>query len=231
MPLRKKTVRKYDEEKTIYSSRNEKSENRKHRHVDEYSEVMRAEKPSSSSYQAYIPKPRKISFDIQAQNEHIILLLRQHPLTQVKWVLIALIMLVLPVFFMFSNIFDFLPLAFKLGGFMGWMLLVIGFSLESFLKWFYHVFIITDERIIDLDFISMVHKDVSITKIDRIEDITYLKIGFIASLFDFGTVLIQTAATQQQIQFENVPRPSRVTSLLNELILEEELEKLEGRVN
>lgn len=201
------------------------------RSVDEYSQVMRNEVETDGCYGAYIPKPKKLSIDILAQDEKIILLLRQHPITQVKFVVAVIVMVLLPLLFGASDIFGFLPIRYQFAAGLGWYLLTFGFVLETFLNWFYRVFIITDERIIDVDFISMVHKDVSTTKIDKIEDVTSLNTGFFSSLIDYGTVIIQTAATKQEIQFENVPHPARVTSLLNELILEEELEKFEGRVS
>lgn len=201
------------------------------RSVDEYSEVMRNEPVCDRHFAAYIPKPSKLLVDILAEHEKIILVLRQHPVTQVKFVLVVIIMLLLPILFGESNIFGFLPDRYQFAAGLGWYLFTFGFAVESFLNWFYRVFIITDERIIDVDFISMIHKDVSTTKIDKIEDITALNVGFLSSLVDYGTVIVQTAATKQELHFERVPHPSKVTALLNDLILEEELEKFEGRVN
>jgi hypothetical protein len=200
------------------------------RHVDEYSEVMRQEISEARSVAAFVPKPKRLTIDIQAKDEQIVLLLRQHSITQVKWVVVAAIMFFAPIIFSSIQVFEFLPSTYRFASFLGWYLLTAGFSIESYLKWFYRVFIVTDERIIDVDFISMIYKDVSTTKIDKIEDITSLTSGFFSSIFDYGTVTIQTAATKQELNFENVPHPAKVTALLNEMILEEELEKFEGRV-
>jgi len=112
-----------------------------------------------------------------------------------------------------------------------WYLIVLGYMAESFLTWFFNVFIITDERVIDVDFISLIYKNVSAAKIENIEDITAATGGALRSVFDFGTVTIQTAGAQQELEFEDIPHPAKVTKLLNELILEEEREKNEGRVN
>ncbi len=201
------------------------------RSVDEYSEVMRNETPTDNCFAAFVPKPRKISLDILAKDEQIILVLRQHPITQAKWIFAVIGMLLLPALFSTAGIFDFLPGRYQFAAGLGWYLLTFGLVVESFLKWFYRVYIITDERLIDVDFLSMMYKDVSTTKLDKIEDITSMNAGFLGSMIDYGTVIVQTAATKQEIQFESVPHPSKVTSLLNDLILEEELEKYEGRVN
>lgn len=201
------------------------------RSVDEYSQVMKNEVPSDSSFASFVPKPKKILLDILSKDEQIILILRQHPVTQFKWVFVVFIMVLLPMLFGSVGIFNFLPGTYIFAAVLGWYLLTSGLVIESFLKWFYRVYIITDERIIDVDFLSMIYKDVSTTKIDKIEDVTSVSTGFLASMIDYGTIIIQTAATKQELQFESVPHPSKVTELLNDLILEEELEKYQGRVN
>ena len=68
-------------------------------------------------------------------------------------------------------------------------------------------------------------------KLDNIEDITATTSGAFAAIFDYGTVKIQTAAEVTEFEFANVPHPAKVTTLLNELLQEEEREKIEGRVN
>ena len=114
---------------------------------------------------------------------------------------------------------------------LGWYTLTLGFALETFLVWFFSVFIITDERIIDVDFLSLLFKDISSAKIDAIQDISSKTGGALATVVDYGTVYIQTAGESTEIQFENVPQPAKVAAVLNELLLEEEKEKLEGRVS
>jgi hypothetical protein len=53
--------------------------------------------------------------------------------------------------------------------------------------------------------------------------------GVIYSLLDVGDVIVQTASEIPQFEIEKVPHPSQVAKLLNELLYEEEQEKIEGR--
>ncbi len=202
-----------------------------HRYVDDYSSVMRGEKPCTKLLTSFSPKPVDISIDIQANDEHIILLLRRHPITQLRWVAIAFGLALTPWLVTAIDMFGFLSPSYQFAIGLGWYLAIVGFSLKSFLKWFFHVYIITDERIIDVEFTSLLHKDVSTAKIENIEDITTVASGVMSSIFNFGTIVVQTAATKQEFSFEDVPQPSKVTTLLNELILEEEREQIEGRVS
>jgi len=206
----------------------------KHKHrprnIDDYSAVMRLEKPSTNPLKWFLPKPVRMGFSTQSAGENIILLLRQHPVSQLRWITTALLASLLPVVFSPLEFMGFLPDNYRQALYLGWYLMVVGYTLESFLRWFFNVYIITDERIIDVDFLSLIYKNISAAKIDKIEDTTATTGGFVGSIFNYGTVTIQTAAELREFEFANVSSPNKVTSLINELILEEEREKIEGRV-
>ncbi len=224
-----KTKKENSPAKVSPKSKKEKS-NHWHRHVDDYSNVMRSEKATEDHFSWYIPKPKRMSFSEQEQDEHLILVLRQHPITQLKWFLLAVVLSIMPFLFITTGMFNFLPDRFYLAGFIGWYLLVAGYVIEALLKWFYNVYIITDERIVDVDFHSLLSRNISSAKIDKIEDVTAITTGFLAAVFDYGKVEIQTAAEKREFEFGGIPNPNRVATLINELLLEEELEKVEGRV-
>lgn len=180
-------------------------------------------------FKAFNVLPGKVHFETQEKSEKVILLLRQHWVTQLGSVLIAIVMLFLPILLHFIPVIDFLPDNFRLMAKVIWYLLTIAFVYEKFITWYFHVFIITDERVIDINFYNLLYKEVSQAKTDNIEDVTYRQGGVLRAMLDFGTVSMQTAGEQREFMIENVPRPNRVVKILNELILEEEQEKIEGR--
>lgn len=200
--------------------------------VDRYSKVMKGEKPSKNPLDAYAPKPLTIfSFDSQLEGEYVLLLLRKHPITQVKKILLVIGMILAPLLFTKSGLFSSLTGSYQTATLIFWYLLTLGYAFESFLTWFYNVYIVTDERIIDIDFLSLIYKNVAIAKLDKIEDITAVTTGAAQSMFNFGTVEIQTSAEQREFEFELVPQPSKVTQFLHEMLVEEEREKMEGRIS
>ncbi len=201
------------------------------RHVDEYSQVMRDERPSNNAFKSFVAKPEQIFFDSQHTEETVLLLLRRHPITQVPWILAAIVLAFLPFLFSSIGLLNFLPPNFQFAAGVGWYMLLLSFVLESFISWFYNVYIITDERVIDVDFVNLLYKNISSAKIDVIEDITTVSGGVLASVFNFGTVKIQTSAAVTEFEFEDVPQPAKVTAFLNEMLIEEEREKLENRTN
>jgi len=181
-------------------------------------------------FKAFNILPGRVRFETQEVREKVILLLRQHWMTQIGWVLTAFFLIFVPIGLIWVPMVDFMPGNFQFMAVVIWYLLVIAFVFEKLITWYFHVFIITDERIIDVDFYHLLYKEVSDTKIDNIEDVTYRQGGVVKAMFNYGNVSIQTAAEQREFTIENVPLPNRVAKILNELRLEEEHEKVAGRV-
>lgn len=189
------------------------------------------EKRTRNPLSSFMVLPRGVTFETQEAEEEILFILRRHLITNVPWLVAAMAMIAAPLLLRFVPfLIGFLPGRFQLISIIIWYLLTTAFILESFLTWYFNVYIITDERIIDIDFYSLIYKEVSETKIEKIQDVTYKMSGAIRALFNFGTVFIQTAGEVPEFEFEDVARPAQVAKILNRLILQEEQEKIEGRV-
>ena len=180
--------------------------------------------------QTFSIMPGRVRFETQERKEKVILLLRQHWMTQVKWVVTAVMMVFLPISLIWIPLISFMPSNYQFMAVVMWYLLVLAFVYEEFISWFYHVFIITDERVIDIDFHHILYKEISEAKIDNIEDVTFTQGGMTRAWFNYGDVSLQTAAEKREFTIEAVPEPYRVVKILNELKLEEEHEKLMGKV-
>jgi len=123
-----------------------------------------------------------------------------------------------------------IPAKFQMLGVMAWYLVTFAFAFEKFLSWWFDVYIITDERVIDIAFNNLLDKKFSEAKLSMIQDITSRVSGVSQTMFNYGTVFIQTAAEVPEINFEMVPHPEKIIKILQVLREEEERETLEGRV-
>ena len=157
-----------------------------------------------------------VDFPEKDGDERVILTLRSHPITQLPWVINAFIfsVLVLVVFFFLRNILQLNQLIFL---YIFSFLIIIGYIWINFLSWFFNIGIITTKRILDIDFQSLAYKEVTGSNIVNIEDITSKMSGFFSSSFNFGDLFIQTAAKNDNIEFLNIPQPTRVVRIINEL--------------
>jgi hypothetical protein len=196
----------------------------------EYSEVLRNAPPAHNPFAAFVPQPDNIQFETQHAQEKVLLVLRQHPVVNLGWILITVLLLVAPILLVpMLPFFSFLPSKFTFFAMIAWYMFVLTYVIEQFLGWYYNIYVITDERVIDIDFYSLIYKEVSEAQIDKIEDITATTAGILGAIFNFGHIYIQTAGEQNRFDFLSVPQPAKVMKFLNELQVEEEQEKLDGR--
>jgi len=163
---------------------------------------------------SFLVNPKVFSFQEKDDEEQILLVLRPHWFTNVSWITITLILLSLPTFF----------------GSVFYYLVTFIYAFEKFLGWYFNVFIITDERVVDIDFNNLLVKKFSEAKLSMIQDVTSKVIGFFPTILNYGHVLIQTASEVPEIDFNNVPNPEKIIKALQQLRQEEEQETLEGRV-
>ncbi len=193
------------------------------------SSMLKKHRPNLNPFAAFAVKP-PIHLQVQEEQEEALLLLRRHLITTIPWILTALAMILGPLMLDYVPLITFLPPIYQFLSLVLWYLLVLAFVIEKFLSWYFNVYIITDERIIDVDFLNLLYRNISSAKIEHIQDVTVKVTGAIQGIFNFGNVFIQTAGEVPEIQFEMVPQPQEVAKFLNEMILAEEQEKIEGRV-
>lgn len=157
----------------------------------------------------------KMRFAGQHEGETIVLALRSHPITQVKWVVgsvlsmfapfifdIFLISRVNPSVLLFTHIF--------------WWALIMSYAFYCLVLWIFNVGIITDERIIDVDYF-FVNREVTEASMYNVADVTGNIVGFFPNLFDYGDVMVQTAGTNQNIEFPKTYHPNRAVEIISKL--------------
>jgi membrane protein YdbS with pleckstrin-like domain len=153
-------------------------------------------------------------FETQEDDEQVVLLLRAHPITNIPWIASVVFLAVLGVVvflltvatvrnFSFSNL-DWASLL------IVWLLLLSGYALQRYLYWFFNVYIVTNKKLVDVDYFNLFYKRISETHLENIEDITHSVGGIVQNNFDFGNIHIQTAGTQGNFEFLEIPDPDGV---------------------
>lgn len=168
-------------------------------------------------FSAFALNPHRLRYEAQEKDEKIVLFLRRHFFTNVGWILMTVCFILVPFFLLSFFSFDFMPFGFRLMALIGWYLLTFAFAFERFISWFFNVNIITNQRIIDVNFPSILYKDISETKLENIQDISSKTGGFIRSFLNYGDVIIQTAGALPELNFEAVPHPDKVAEVINDL--------------
>lgn len=168
------------------------------------------------------PAKPKFSFESQASDEDLILLLRAHIITNVPWIILAIIFILIPPLVAFSNSLDplissfNLPLSALTGVVLLWYLFVFAYILQNFLSWYFNVYLVTSERIVDMDFFQLLYRKISSADLLKIEDITFTTGGVAQVIFNYGDIHIQTAGEKEEFEFLKVPNPGAVQKVIEE---------------
>ena len=175
-------------------------------------------------FSSFCQNPIGISFKDQEEDEKIILFLRRHFITNVPWIFITLILIIIPIAFTILNsklsiinLANF-PTSFVVLLTLFYYLIVFAYAFINFITWYFNISIVTQKRVIDIDFSNLVYKNVAATTLGLVQDASYTQIGVIRSVFDYGDVLVQTAGTLDNFDFTAVPHPEKVIKIIEDLI-------------
>lgn len=173
---------------------------------------------------SFMVQPQAVTFNEQQDDEQLYLLIREHQITNVPWIVGFFVGLIAPLLVkIFTD--NFIPsLAESINPFMMfclfvfWYLAVFAYAFEQFLLWFFTVNIITNDRLIDIDFSGLFTKDFAEAQLSKIQDVRSAVSGPIQLTFNFGNVYAQTAAESTNMEFMNIPFPDQVSKIVGELV-------------
>lgn len=171
-------------------------------------------------FTSYCELPPNVTFENQDAGEKIILFLRKSFITNIMWLLFTLFFVVLPFGIMrfASGIFTSLPASYLTVLVLFYFLLVASYFFVHFITWYFNIVLVTDQRIVDIDFQDLVYKNIAETKLNLVQDVSYTETGVIRTVFDYGDVLIQTAGTIDNFDLHAVPLPERTVNIIEDLI-------------
>ncbi|MDP2692422.1 MAG: PH domain-containing protein [bacterium] len=164
----------------------------------------------------------------QKSYEKVKFALRRHPITFIPQLLLLTVALVVPalVYLMISNIYPELfdsERLYALGIIAGsiYYLSVLLFGYGSFIDFYLDVWIVTNDRVVDIEQFGLFSRTISELDLFRIQDVTTDVHGLFSTIFKYGDVTLKTASTNLSIVFKNVPDPNHIRMQLLELAHED----------
>ena len=172
---------------------------------------------------SYCEKPTGVNFADRLGDEVLLLFLRKHFITNVPWIVSAIALSLVPLILVGLAGLGVLPINFLPPVYITMIILlyyffIAGFIFVHYLTWFYNIGLVTNQRIIDIDFSSLVFENVDATKLTQVEDVGYKQVGIIRSIFDYGDVHLHTAGPSANFEFFAAPHPERIINIINDLI-------------
>ncbi len=111
------------------------------------------------------------------------------------------------------------------------LLLIWMYAFLVWIDYYFDVWIITNERIINIEQKGLFVRSVSELKFSRIQDVTSEVHGMIPTILNFGDVKIQTASDEDFFLFRQVPDPYHVKDVVMERLRTERDEEITKVVN
>ncbi len=188
---------------------------------------------SRSLWGSLVVNPERLSFQTQHEEEQVMLLGRRHPITNLGWMSLVCVALFVPMFWKGFPFFAVLTDVTLTKVTILWYLALIFYVIMNFLLWFYNVYIVTDERLVDVDFAGLLNKTVNIAELGKLEDVNYTQSGLLDSVFNMGDVVVETASEQKTpdtsgegsaFTFEQISNPDKVAQVISQLMDNEEEE-------
>ncbi|MFA5932630.1 MAG: PH domain-containing protein [Microgenomates group bacterium] len=173
-------------------------------------------------FPALFDNPENIKLGQQEVDEHIELLLRQHWFTNLSWVVIAFLGLLFPFIFssidsIFVGLLPQIPGDIVMAVVILWYMLMMAYILERYLYWYFNIYIVTNIHLTDVTMSSLLSKTSTEAMLEDVQSVKTKVAGIFGSLFNFGDVVIETAADKQDISFISVPGPDFVAERIQDL--------------
>lgn len=97
----------------------------------------------------------------------------------------------------------------------GWSILSLMAGFMTWTHYYLDLWIITDRRIILVDQIHFFNRNVSIFRLERLQDIEFYVSGIIPTLLNFGTIKAQTAsAFESNFKTDGLPDPRGLQAVI-----------------
>ncbi len=171
----------------------------------------------------YQNKYNNFNFKGKRDNEEIIILVRRHWLILVFTLLPMLLFLIGIIFlhFLGNQMNDFFQITIdpvfrgvieSFSFMLFWLILFI-----IWIDYYLDVWIVTDQRIVNIEQSGLFRRRVSEMEHSKIQDVTSKIKGVFPTLFKYGYIYIQTAGATERFVFKQIPNPVKIRNIIMQL--------------
>lgn len=156
-------------------------------------------------------------FEDQFDDEEVLFVFRKHPIVMRRGLIVMMVTVLLGMIPSLLNP-DYTVYFMGLGG--G---LLLGFILAfpSWMSWYFSVFIVTNQRFIQITQKGMFHRSVVDMGLNQVQMVNYEVSGLSQTLFGFGTIMMQTFVGDLVIR--NIHHPARIQKKVLEILRSEQI--------
>lgn len=158
-------------------------------------------------------------FPGQNKHEEILIFVRRHWMPFVLWLFFILIMLFIPTIivvlvFVFAGTLKGDELVYLGLGGSAYLLFVNAIFLTVWIEQYLDVCIITTDRLVHIRQIGLFNRRVAELSMSRVQDVSARMHGYLQSILQFGTVVVETAGGSPDFVIRNVSKPHVVANTI-----------------
>lgn len=76
------------------------------------------------------------------------------------------------------------------------------------------IWVVTNKRLIDIDYKRLFDRDIAIMDLDKIQDVTVRVTGVFANVLRFGSVAVQTAGESREFVIDQIAHPEKLRNAI-----------------
>jgi len=161
-------------------------------------------------------------FPTQTEDEEIFFLIRRHWFDYMIFVFVAFLFLILTIgiaWYLIANQGNLsqITAVFLVIADSVLVLLLLAVELYGFVNHYLDVYIVTNQRLVEITQNGFFNRDISELQIRQVQDVSAHVDGFFRTLLHFGDVFIQTAGERENFIFSNIPHPYTVSKQIIDL--------------
>lgn len=159
------------------------------------------------------------------KDEKIVLVVRKHWFVLFREILALAILFFIPFLFLpflvglFAQGATPVSVSPGVGVFFGsfWTLIVWNLLFARWTDYYFDVWIVTSQRVIDVEQKGFFHRDVAtVFNLNYVQDVTTVLTGIFGNLLGFGKLQVQTAASRDEFVMYDIADPVRVEHIIRE---------------
>lgn len=151
-------------------------------------------------------------FEDQFDDEEVLFMFRKHPVVMRKGLVISMLAILLGTVPALIKP----EMSYFFGGLAGGFVLAIILFMPSWIAWYYSIFIVTDQRLIQITQKGLFHRSVVDLTLNQIQMVNYQISGLQETLLGFGTIMMQTYVGDLVIH--DVHHPAKIQKKLLKLL-------------
>jgi len=96
-----------------------------------------------------------------------------------------------------------------------WGLVLWAMFWQFWTTYYMDIWVITNRRIIDIDYLRLFDRNIAVLRLDRVQDIATHVQGVVPTLLRYGSVTVQTAGSDREFVIDQIANPEALRDVIS----------------